>query len=79
MLPFKHLDKLGDYFVNLLEIVSKKNRVRTMMPELLVGLQAILTIILFLALLYVVGGMADNIRKIRIMLENELRKKEEKR
>jgi hypothetical protein len=47
-----------------------------MTPELLVGLQAILTIILFLALLYVIGGMADNIKKIRIMLENELRKKD---
>ncbi len=45
-----------------------------MTTNLLIGLQAILTLIFFIALLYVIGGIADNIKKIRIMLESELKR-----
>ena len=44
----------------------------TQSPTLLLILNS-LSIILFIALLFVIGGIGDNIKKVRKMLEEELK------
>jgi len=37
-------------------------------------ISSIACVVLFLALLYIIGGIGDNIKKIRQMIEQELKK-----